>query len=189
MKYLVLTATCAALLVPAARPAMAQAPDIYETIRDHVTCYPFGIDEIGRGDSAAGIAIWKGCFAEDYQFTVNVGAGDPVVCPGEKCPFPKEMNSIQMRAAFARKAFDAGEFVRTSHHLTNVTILSADAEHADVKSYIQAWHLKKDGSSLIAPGIWEVSLGKRGGQWRIVKETLTIVFAGLLQPRATPRKE
>jgi hypothetical protein len=189
MKHLFYAAICALLPLPAAPPAMAQTQDLYESVRNHITCYPFGIDEIGRGDNASGIAVWKGCFAEDYQFTINVSAGEPVVCPGEKCPFPKEMSSIEKRAAFARKAFDSSEFIRTSHHLTNVTILSADADRAEVKSYIQAWHLKKDGSSLIAPGIWEVSLAKRSGQWRIVKENLTIVFAGILQARAPARKE
>src|SRR5215469_17092470 len=74
-------------------------------VRNRVTCYPFGIDKIGRGDSEGGLTVWKECFAADFSFSAFIGRGEPTKCPGESCPFPKDMSPVEMRAAFAKKAF------------------------------------------------------------------------------------
>ncbi|HXQ51807.1 MAG TPA: nuclear transport factor 2 family protein [Stellaceae bacterium] len=185
-RLLTAAALLTALLAPIhAREAVAAGPADDLAVRNHITCYPFGIDAIGRGDFDAGIAIWKQCFADDYRFTVNVGRG-ATVCPGDACPFPKTMSSVEMRANFARQAFQASGFTKTSHHITNAHIVVKDATHATVNAYIQAWHLKPDGSILAAPGIWDLGLEKKHGAWRIETETLTIVFAGILQSPAPP---
>lgn len=42
-------------------------------VRNRVTCYPFGIDKIGRGDSQGGLAVWKDCFAPNFSFSVFIG--------------------------------------------------------------------------------------------------------------------
>lgn len=165
--------------------AQAQTASDYEAVRNHVTCYPFGIDKIGRGDSDAGVAIWKQCFAPDFEFSAFIGRGEPTNCPGAACPFPKEMNSIEMRAAFARRAFDGAGFVKTSHHLTNIAVSFASADKASVNSYIQAWHWKADGTAVVAPGTWDVELSRSGGTWRIVKEKLSVVGAVVTPPPAT----
>jgi hypothetical protein len=173
------------LAATGARPALAAGVADDLAVRNHITCYPFGIDQIGRGDFDAGVAIWKQCFSPDYRFTVNVGRGD-TVCPGDSCPFPKDMSSVEMRANFARKAFQASGFVKTSHHITNVHVTFTDASHATVNAYIQAWHVKADGSILAAPGIWDLGLKKEHGKWWIATEKLSIVFAGILQSPAAP---
>ena len=72
-------------------------------MRNHLSCYPFGIDAIGRGNIEEGINTWKGCFAPDYKFSVFLGRGEPTVCPGDKCSFPKGMGSIEMRANLAKR--------------------------------------------------------------------------------------
>ena len=183
--------SCSALLLAAlllaafGRTAVAAGVADELAVRNHITCYPFGIDQIGRGDFDAGLAIWKQCFSGDYRFTVNVGRGD-TVCPGDACPFPKEMSTVEMRANFARKAFQASGFVRTSHHITNVRVAFPDKSHATVNAYIQAWHVKADGSILAAPGTWDLGLVKRQGKWWIATEKLTIVMAGVLQSPAPP---
>ena len=96
--------------VTVAGPAMAQTPADYEAVRNHVTCYPFGIDRIGLGDLDGGKAIWNDCFTPDFQFSLFFGRGEPLTCPGAKCPLPASMNSVDMRAAVAKKAFESAGF-------------------------------------------------------------------------------
>jgi hypothetical protein len=35
---------------------------------NHITCYPFGLDMIGAGNTQAGIDAWKQCFTPDFMF-------------------------------------------------------------------------------------------------------------------------
>lgn len=164
--------------------AHAQTPSADSEVRNHITCYPLGIDKIGKGEQEAGVAIWKDCFAPDFAFALFIGRGVPVECPGPSCPFPKEMSAIEMRAAFARRAFDGGGFVKTSHHLTNVAVSFASADKASVNSYVQAWHWKADGTVVVAPGNWDVELSRNDGKWRITKEKLSVVGAAVIAPPA-----
>jgi hypothetical protein len=170
------------LCVPSA--VRAQTAADYEAVRNHVTCYPFGIDKIGRGDTEAGMAAWRECFAPDFEFSAFIGRGEPTHCPGSNCPFPKDMSSIDMRAAFARRAFDGAGFVKTSHHLTNITVSFASADKASVNSYVQAWHWKADGTAVVAPGTWDVELARSGDKWRIIREKLSVVGAVVIAPPA-----
>ena len=172
------------LLILASSTARAQSVEDYEAIRNHVTCYPFGIDKIGRGDTDAGAAIWKDCFAPDFEFSVFIGRGDPTNCPGPSCPFPKEMTSIEMRVAFAKRAFEGGGFVKTSHHLTNIATSFVSPDKANVNAYIQAWHWKSDGTVVIAPGTWDVEVTRGENGWRITKEKLSVVGAAVILPPA-----
>jgi SnoaL-like domain len=175
-------ATWGCLAVP--WPAQAQTTSDDEAVRNQITCYPFGIDKIGGGDEAAGLAIWKQCFAPDFAFSAFIGRGEPTDCPGAKCPFPKEMGPIDMRVAFARRAFEGGGFVKTSHHLTNITTSFVSADQASVASYVQAWHWKADGTVVVAPGTWDVQLVRTGSGWRITREKLSVVGAAVVPPPA-----
>jgi hypothetical protein len=147
---------------------------------NHVSCYPFGLDEIGRGDSAAGIEIWKKCFAPDYRFSVFLGFGQPTECPGDKCELTGA-TSIEKRAALARGIYEKAGYVRTSHHLANQTVSFTGADNVHVKSYLGAWHMKGDGSIVTGVGTWDVDLARNGEGWLISNEKLVIVGAGALQ--------
>jgi hypothetical protein len=155
-------------------------------VRNRVTCYPFGIDKIGRGDRDGGVAIWKECFASNFEFSAFIGRGEPTNCPGPSCSFPKDMAAIEMRAAFAKRAFDGGGFVKTSHHLTNVTVSFPGADRATVNAYVQAWHWKADNTVVVAPGTWDVELTRTDGKWLITKEKLAVVGAAIVSPPAAP---
>lgn len=54
---------------------------------------------------------------------------------------------------------------RTSHHITNVRVLSADDDEAEVDAYVYAWHIMSGGE------VWEVwgryfsTLRRVDGQW------------------------
>ena len=175
---LVLLFVCATV----AGPTMAQTPADYEAVRNHVTCYPFGIDKIGRGDMDGGKAIWNECFTPDFQFSLFFGRGEPLTCPGAKCPFPASMNSVDMRAAVAKKAFESAGFEKTSHHLTNVKVSFTSADRATVNAYMQAWHWKADGIVVLAAGTWDLEVVRLADKWRIAKENLSIVGSGTLSP-------
>jgi hypothetical protein len=164
---------CAAIAEPS-------SPGLQESVRNHLSCYPFGIDAIGRGKMEEGIAIWKGCFAPDYKFSVFLGRGEPTVCPGEKCSFPKDMSSIEMRANLAKKVFDGAGFIRTSHHVTNATITMIDPGHAKVNAYLQAWHVRREGGTVIGFGTWDLELARKDDAWLITSEDLRIVGSGVL---------
>lgn len=166
--------------------ARADGPADDAAVRNRVTCYPFGIDKIGRGDHDGGIAVWNDCFAPTFEFSAFLGRGEPINCPGSSCPFPSDMPAIEKRAAFAKRAFDGAGFVKTSHHLTNVTVSFRDADHASVNAYVQAWHWKADNTVVVAPGTWDVELARTDGKWLITKEKLAIVGAAVVTPPAPP---
>ena len=172
--------TAIALFCAPVATAQAQDASADSEVRNQIACYPFGIDRIGKGDKEAGVEIWKNCFAPNFEFSLFIGRGDPVNCPGPACPFAKEMSSIEMRAAFAKRAFDGGGFVKTSHHLTNVSVSFPSANKASVNSYVQAWHWKADGTVVVAPGTWDVELARTDGKWRITKEKLSVVGAAVI---------
>jgi 3-phenylpropionate/cinnamic acid dioxygenase small subunit len=173
--------TLVAALFSGAALAGPADPALQETVRNHISCYPFGIDAIGRGNLEQGITIWKSCFAPDYKFSVFLGRGEPTVCPGEKCSFPTTMNSIEMRAALAKRVFDGAGFVRTSHHVTNATITIVDADHAKVNAYLQAWHVRKEnGGVVVGFGTWDLELARKNDAWLITGEDLKIIGSGVL---------
>jgi 3-phenylpropionate/cinnamic acid dioxygenase small subunit len=151
-------------------------------VLNHVSCYPFGLDQIGRGDVAAGTETWKQCFAEDYQFSLFLGFGERTVCPGPSCPLPAAMGSIDKRVAFARRVYDSQGYVRTSHHLSNQRVTFTEPDLAQVRTNLSAWHMKPDGSIVTAVGQWDVQVARAGHGWRITQENLTITGAGTLQP-------
>jgi hypothetical protein len=127
-----------------------------------------------------GINIWKGCFAPDYKFAVFLGRGEPTLCPGDKCPFPKGMGSIEMRANLAKRVFDGAGFIRTSHHVTNATITMVDSGHARVRAYLQAWHVRREGGTVVGFGTWDLELAGKDDVWLITDEDLKILGSGVL---------
>ncbi len=166
--------------------AQADGPADDAAVRNHVTCYPQGIDRIGRGDRDGGIAIWKECFASNFEFSAFIGRGEPTDCPGPSCPFAKDMSAVEMRAAFAKRAFDGAGFVKTSHHLTNVAVSFPGPDRATVNAYVQAWHWKADNTVVVAPGTWDAELIRADGKWIIAKEKLAVVGAAIVSPPAAP---
>jgi len=180
--FVALALAAAATTVPASQATSQDTRRLADHLSalNHVTCYPFGLDEIGRGDSDAGLEIWKKCFMPDYKFSVFLGFGQPTECPGEKCELPGA-TSIEKRAAFARGIYEKAGYVRTSHQLANQTVSFNGPESVHVKSYISAWHIKGDGSIVTGVGTWDVDLARSGSGWLISNEKLVIVGAGALQ--------
>lgn len=180
MRILASLGTLGLILFGVLPTASAQTPADHEAVRNHIICYPTGIDTIGRGEFDAGVSAWKQCFSQDFAFSLFFGRGEPIDCPGAKCPMPATMSATDMRAAMAKRAFETGGYQKTSHHLTNVKVTFASADRAVVNAYLQAWHWKADGVVIAAAGTWDVDVVREGSGWRIAKEKLAIVGAGAL---------
>ena len=47
-----------------------------------------------------------------------------------------------------------------------------EGHRARVSAHLQAWHVRKDGATVLGLGTWAVDARKTGPGWRIVEETL-----------------
>jgi len=153
-----------------ASPARAEDGDV--ALANLAACYTEGVDAIGAGRTDAGRAIWSGCFADDFSFAMGFGAAFSMSCPGEKCTFPAEMSPLARRVALARGTYDRSGYVATSHHITTLGIERTGADSARVKGHLQAWHVRKDGATVLGLGTWEVRARLTPAGWRIVDEKL-----------------
>jgi len=151
--------------------ARAAEPDSIE-LSNLAACYADGIDMIGNGRSDAGATRWRQCFAEDLKFTLTFGASFSMTCPGEKCPMPASMGGIDRRVAAARNTYERAGYVATSHHLTSIGVEQSAPDRARVSAHLQAWHVRKDGATVLGLGTWVVDARKTAAGWRIVEETL-----------------
>ena len=135
-------------------------------------CYTEGIDAIGAGRTDAGAAIWKQCFADDVRFTLSFGPSYSVTCPGDKCPVPATMTGLQKRVAMARGTYDRAGYTATSHHITTLGIEPVQGDSGRIKGHLQAWHVRRDGATVVGLGTWEVDVTRTPAGWRIVNEKL-----------------
>jgi hypothetical protein len=135
-------------------------------------CYADGIDMIGNGKTEAGASRWRQCFADDLKFTLTFGISFTMTCPGDKCPMPASMSGIDRRVAAARNTYDRAGYTATSHHLTSIGIEQSAPDSARVSAHLQAWHVRKDGATVLGLGTWAGDARKTASGWRIVEETL-----------------
>ena len=158
-----------------AAASTAGAPISADDLRDLANlaaCYTEGIDALGVANVDAGTAIWRRCFSEDVTFTLSFGAAYSVTCPGEKCPLPPGMTGLARRVAMARGTYERAGYVATSHHITSLGIDRPQGDVALVKGHLQAWHVRKDGATVIGLGTWDVEARRTAAGWRIVDEKL-----------------
>ena len=161
----------AAIVFGPQNSAFAAESDSVE-LSNLASCYADGIDLIGNGKSDAGANRWRECFAEDLKFTLTFGTSFSMTCPGEKCPMPASMSGVDRRVAAARNTYERAGYVATSHHLTSIGIEQSAPDRARVNAHLQAWHIRKDGATVLGLGTWAVEARKTASGWRIVEETL-----------------
>lgn len=170
--FRLVAAFAAACMLLAAAPARAQAADDTRALANLAHCYVEGVDAIGAGKVEAGAAIWKQCFSEDVAFSMSFGPSYSVACPSEKCPLPASMSGLAKRVAMARSTYERAGYVATSHHVTTLGIEPAGADSARIKGHLQAWHMRKDGATVLGLGTWEIQAKKTADGWRVVEEKL-----------------
>ena len=151
--------------------ACAAGPDSVE-LSNLAACYSDGIDMIGNGKTEAGANRWRQCFAEDLKLTLTFGTSFSMTCPGDKCPMPASMSGVDRRVAAARSTYDRAGYTATSHHLTSIGIEQSAPDRARVNAHLQAWHVRKDGATVLGLGTWAIDARKTASGWRIVEETL-----------------
>jgi len=162
----------AAIFVFGTQNAASAAESDSVELSNLASCYADGIDMIGNGKSDAGANRWRQCFAEDLKFTLTFGTSFSMTCPGEKCPMPASMSGVDRRVAAARNTYERAGYVATSHHLTSIGIEQSAPDRARVNAHLQAWHIRKDGATVLGLGTWAVEARKTASGWRIVEETL-----------------
>src|SRR5438128_4385708 len=156
----------AAVVFGSQNSASAAEPDSVE-LSNLAACYADGIDMIGNGKTEAGASRWRQCFAEDLKFTLTFGTSFSMTCPGDKCPMPASMSGIDRRVAAARNTYDRAGYTATSHHLTSIGIEQSAPDRARVSAHLQAWHVRKDGATVLGLGTWTVDARKTAAGWRI----------------------
>ena len=144
----------------------------FRDLNNLAACYADGIDAIGAGKVDAGAQRWRDCFSDDLKFTLSFGSAFSITCPGEKCNFPATMNGLARRVALAKGTFERAGYGATSHHITSIAVERTSSDAAMVKGHLQAWHQRKDGTTVLGLGTWQVQARKTASGWRIIEEQL-----------------
>ena len=71
-----------------------------------------------------------------------------------------------------RATYDRAGYVATSHHLTSLIVEQGSADSARVKAHLQAWHQRRDGTTVLGLGTWQVEARRTAAGWRIAEERL-----------------
>lgn len=152
---------------------------------DLTNCFAFGIDAIGRGDFDAGVALWDGCFTDDYSFEFVFFAGGPsIVCPGPDCPIQEFSTRAELRALFVSAFFENAGYQATQHQMLNVDVTNHHGGNAEVFAYIQANHFLPDNSVDISWNDYTIQTVRQHGRWKVQHEQ--IVGTAFLNFQGTP---
>ena len=147
-------------------------------IRNLTICYAHGTDAIGRGDVAAGRAIYQPCFTKDAAFSV--------VFPNGQI---EERTGSDAWADFVASVFQGAGYTSTQHLLGTISIAVQD-KSATMSTYLHATHVLPNGSMDIANGTYEDSVVKTAEGWRIQSRKLTLItFLNLASTAPHPRSE
>ena len=172
MKKTVLAILTLGAFVLAGCASVAPASDDLRALNNLAGCYTEGVDAIGNGRTEEGAQQWHQCFAEDLHFTLSFGPAFTMTCPGDKCQLPGNLNGLAKRVGAARATYDRAGYVATSHHLTSLIVEPQGPDTARIKAHLQAWHQKRDGTTVLGLGTWEVTARRTPAGWRITEERL-----------------
>ena len=147
-------------------------------IRKLTICYAHGTDAIGRGDVAAGKAIYQPCFTKDAAFSVVFPNGQQ-----------EKRTGSDAWADFVATVFQGAGYTSTQHLLGTISIELQD-KSATMSTYLHATHVLPNGSMDIANGTYEDTLVKTEEGWRIQSRKLTLItFLNLAPTAPHPRSE
>ena len=147
-------------------------------IRQLTICYAHGTDAIGRGDVAAGKAIYQPCFTKDATFLVIFPNGQE-----------EKRTGSDAWADFVATVFQGAGYTSTQHLIGTISIEVQD-KNATMSTYLHATHVLPNGSIDIANGTYEDSVVKTEEGWRIQSRRLTLItFLNLVPTTPHPRSE
>ena len=178
---IMLTALITALVLSGPRAVAAEQTDRLQAaadIRKLTICYAHGTDAIGRGDVAAGRAIYQPCFTQDATFSVVFPNGQQ-----------EERTGSDAWADFVATVFQGAGYTSTQHLIGTISIEVQD-KSATMSTYLHATHVLPNGSMDIANGTYEDSVVKAAEGWRIQSRRLTLItFLNLAPTAPHPRSE
>ncbi len=182
-RSMVLTALTTVLLLgwpPGLSLAAEPAGRLQDTadIRKLTICYAHGTDAIGRGDVAAGRAIYQPCFTKDATFSVVFPNGQE-----------EKRTGSDAWADFVATVFQGAGYTSTQHLIGTISIEVQD-KSATMSTYLHATHVLPNGSMDIANGTYEDNVVKTEEGWRIQSRRLTLItFLNLAPTAPHPRSE
>ena len=141
-------------------------------IRKLTICYAHGTDAIGRGDVAAGKAIYQPCFTKDATFSVVFPNGQQ-----------EKRTGSDAWADFVATVFQGAGYTSTQHLLGTISIEVQD-KSATMSTYLHATHVLPNGSMDIANGTYEDTVVQTEEGWRIQSRRLTLITFLNLAPTA-----
>ena len=147
-------------------------------IRKLTICYAHGTDAIGRGDVAAGRALYQPCFTKDATFSVVFPNGQH-----------EKRTGSDAWADFVATVFQNAGYTSTQHLIGTISIEVQD-KSATMSTYLHATHVLPNGSIDVANGTYEDSVVKTEEGWRIQSRRLTLItFLNLAPTAPHPRSE
>ena len=155
-------------------------------IQQVTNCFPIGIDAIGAGNFEEGLELWEECLTDDFSFAFRFAPGAPLIeCPGPSCPIQEFDSRAELRALFAKFAFEAAGYTATHHNLTNVDV-DVHGRNAQVHSNVTAWHVVPGVGLDLALGTYETEVVREGGDWKISYELIELISFGRVETGAVP---
>lgn len=147
-------------------------------IRKLTICYAHGTDAIGRGDVAAGRAIYQPCFTKDATFSAAFPNGQE-----------EKRTGSDAWADFVATVFQGAGYTSTQHLIGTISIEVQD-KSATMSTYLHATHVLPNGSIDIANGTYEDTVVKTEEGWRIQSRKLTLItFLNVAPTAPHPRSE
>jgi hypothetical protein len=147
-------------------------------IQKLTVCYTRGTDAIGRGDLAAGKAIYKSCFTNDAELSVWF--------PGADFNGPPSFvtTGTDSWADFVQSVFQGNGYVATQHLMGSVEVHVTSGQDAVMTSYLHATHVVNNGTIDVANGTYDDQIVKKQGHWKIKKRQLKLIdFLNLGTPQ------
>jgi SnoaL-like domain len=146
--------------------ALAAPPQLQLTLAGLATTYATALDAIGDGDLDTGTQLLRGVFAPEAEAWFEFPPGYEALSFGATGP-----DGVAQAVAGAFRAFG---FVRTQHHVTNVTALRTAPAAAVMTSYITAPHVFADNSVLVITARFRDEVRLRGDRWVIIQRDVAV---------------
>jgi hypothetical protein len=150
----------------ATAPALAVTPQLQLELSRIATSYATALDAIGDGDQGRGAALLRGVIAPEGEAAFSFPPGYEALDFGTVGP--------DELAQAVDHTFRSLGFVRTQHHVTNVTVERTAPDAAIMTSYITAPHVFANNSVLDITARFRDRVRHRGDRWLIVRRDVTV---------------
>lgn len=182
-----IVAVSAAVCVSSLTSAYGYDTDYFDSLRDRQAieqlayCYASGTDAIGRGDVAAGTAIYNKCFTPNAVFEASFANPDPNAPPDFVATGPGNWATV------VNNQFTSQGYVATQHLMSNVQI-DLHWSTATMSTYLSATHVIDPSASIdLANGPYVFDVVRTPIGWRITRLQLKLIsFLRLESPPPAP---